>query len=294
MPSTFTPPPSLGFGVGLRKPHVAEILATRPDVDWFEFAPENYMNRGGAHRRALLETADRYPTAAHGVGASLGTPGGPDRAFLRDLKAALKDGRARFASDHCCYTTAGGRSLNDLLPLPYTAEAVRTVAANVRRVRDAVGLPYLIENISYYAVPDDREMDEATFLTAVLEEADCGLLLDVNNVYVNSLNHGIDPVAFIKRLPLHRVAQIHLAGHDASGPVVVDTHGAPVPDPVWNLFAEVAPLLPECSVLVEWDNDLPSWDRLKAEADRARRVWTDARKTAAKPRAPRRAEAAVR
>jgi uncharacterized protein len=269
--------PSLGIGVGLRRPHVERILESTPSVDWFEFTPENYMNRGGAHRRALLEVAERFPTAAHGVGASLGTPGGPSREFLKQLRETCRDGRARFASDHVCYTTAGGRSYNELLPLPFTEEAVRTVARNVDVVRDAVGLPYLVENISYYATPDARRMDEASFLSAVLEEADCGLLLDVNNVYVNALNHGGDPRAFIRRLPLHRTAQVHLAGHDASGPVVVDTHGAPVPDPVWELFADVAPLLPECSILVEWDNHLPEWEVLEAEAARARRVWTKAR-----------------
>ena len=292
-PSPASPGP-LGVGVGLRRPHVDAILATSPAVDWFEFTPENYMARGGAHRRALLAVAERYPLAAHGVGANLGGADRPDRGFLRDLKAACKDGRARFASDHCCYTTAGGRSLNDLLPLPYTEESVRTCARNVRIVRDAIELPYAIENISYYAVPDDRGMDEATFLRAVLEEADCGLLLDVNNVYVNSLNHGIDPLAFIKSLPLERVFQVHLAGHDASGPVVIDTHGAPVPDPVWKLFSEVAPLLPDCSILVEWDNHLPDWPVLLAEAERAKSIWTAARKpvVAARPRAGRTPRAA--
>ncbi|HYC78502.1 MAG TPA: DUF692 domain-containing protein [Planctomycetota bacterium] len=267
----------LGFGVGLRKPHVADLAASTPRVDWFEFTPENYMNRGGAALRALRTVAERYPTAAHGVGASLGSPRGPDRAFLRQLAETCRLGRARWASDHACYTTADGRSLNELFPLPFTEEAVRVVARNVRRVRDAIEAPYLIENISYYATPDAREMDEAAFLTAVLEEADCGLLLDVNNVYVNATNHGYDARAFLRRLPLHRVVQVHLAGHDASGPILVDTHGAPVPDPVWDLFADVAPLLPPCSVLVEWDNDVPSLARLLEEADRARAVWAGAR-----------------
>jgi uncharacterized protein (UPF0276 family) len=285
VPRGFAPAP-LGIGVGLRKPHLEDILAGDPAVDWFEFTPENYMARGGAHRRALLAAAEIRPMAAHGVGANLGGADRPDREFLRQLKATCRDGRARFASDHCCYTTAGGRSLNDLLPLPFTEEAARICARNVRLVRDAVELPYAIENISYYVAPDAREMDEATFLTAVLEEADCGLLLDVNNVYVNSLNHGGDPLAFIKRLPLERVFQVHLAGHDASGSVVIDTHGAPVPDPVWKLFAEVAPLLPECSVLIEWDNHLPSWATLEAEAKRAKEIWTRARGPASPKKAP--------
>jgi uncharacterized protein len=283
----FERPLPLGVGVGLRKAHVDDILAAPPAVDWFEFTPENYMNRGGAHRRALLEVAERKPTAAHGVGANLGGASEPDREFLRQLRATCRDGKARFASDHCCYTTAGGRSLNDLLPMPFTAEAVAACARNVKIVRDAIGLPYLIENISYYAKVDEREMDEAEFLTAVLEEADCGLLLDVNNVYVNGVNHGFDPLEFIRRLPLERVVQVHLAGHDASGPVVIDTHGASVPDPVWRLFGEVAPLLPACSILVEWDNNLPSLAALTAEARKAEAIW-------AKSRAPKRGVRASR
>jgi uncharacterized protein len=184
---------ALGTGVGLRRPHIERILAENPPMDWFEFAPENFMNRGGAHRRSLCAVAERYPMVAHGVGASLGSSKPPSREFLKHLKATLRDARARWASDHLSYTTAGDYALNELIPLPFTRAAVKRVAENVRRVRDAVDLPYLVENVSYYAIVDDREMDEADFITAVLEEADCGMLLDVNNVYVNSRNHGYDP-----------------------------------------------------------------------------------------------------
>ena len=230
------------------------------------------MNRGGLHRRNLWAVAERFPMVAHGVGASLGSDRPVDRTFLRQLRETVRSAHALWASDHISYTTAGGISMNELIPLPFTEEAVRRVAKNVVRVRDAVDVPYLVENASYYAIVDDHEMDEATFIRAVCDEADCGLLLDVNNVYVNACNHGYDAEAMIARLPLERVVQVHLAGHDDSGEILVDTHGAPVPPPVWRLFERVLPLLPPCSVMIEWDNEIPAWERLVQEAARARRI----------------------
>jgi uncharacterized protein (UPF0276 family) len=258
--------------VGLRRPHVDHILAQPVRIDWFEFTPENFMRRGGSHLRTLREVSERFPMVAHGVGASLGTPGKPSRDYLLALRQTLKDGRARWASDHLCYTTAGDLALNELLPLPFTTEAVRCVARNIRRVSEMLEVPWLVENVSYYATIDDAEMDEAAFITAVLDEADCGLLLDVNNVYVNANNHGYDPREFIARLPLERVVQVHLAGHDRSRPIYIDTHGEAVQDEVWKLFEDTWPLLPACSVLIEWDNNIPSFDRLLEESARATRI----------------------
>lgn len=262
--------PALGVGIGLRSPHVDEIRNRPTSIAWFEFTPENYMNRGGSHLKGLLEVAERYPMAAHGIGASLGTHGCPSREYLASLKKVIELTGARWASDHLCYTTAGGFAVNELLPLPFTTEAVQCVVANIKRIQDAIGVPWLVENISYYATIDDSEMDEAAFITAVLEESGCGLLLDVNNVFVNAHNHGYDPAHFIARLPLDRVVQVHLAGHDQKRAVYIDTHGEAVQDGVWKLFEETWPLLPACSVLVEWDHGVPSLERLEAEALRAR------------------------
>jgi uncharacterized protein (UPF0276 family) len=281
---------SLGVGFGLRRPHLDEILARKPAVAWFEYTPENYMNRGGSHLRGLRQIAERHPLVAHGVGASLGTPGGPSREYLRALAKLVRETGTLWASDHLCYTTAGGLALNELMPLPFTAEAVRCVARNVRRVQDAIGVPWLVENISYYATIDDSEMDEASFIRAVVEEAGCGLLLDVNNVFVNAHNQGYDARAFIARLPLDRVVQIHLAGHDRSGPVWIDTHGQAVQDEVWKLFEDTWPLLPEPSVLIEWDNALPELDGLLAEGARATGIMS---KTSAPAPAPAAAAAAA-
>jgi uncharacterized protein (UPF0276 family) len=264
--------PALGVGVGLRQPHVEDILRRPTTIAWFEFTPENYMNRGGAHLRTLRQVSERFPMIAHGVGASLGTRGKPSREYLAALKRTIAISGSRWASDHLCYTTAGDLALNELLPLPFTAEAVKCVARNVKRCQDALEVPWLVENISYYATIDDSEMDEADFITAVVEEADCGLLLDVNNVFVNAHNLGYDPRAFIRRLPLDKVVQVHLAGHDRANQIWIDTHGEAVQDEVWRLFADTWPLLPPCSVLIEWDHNLPSLDRLEAEVARAAEI----------------------
>jgi uncharacterized protein (UPF0276 family) len=259
--------------VGLRQPHVDEIIRRPTSIEWFEFTPENYMNRGGAHLRGLRAIAERYPVVSHGVAASLGTAGNPSREYLAALKKTIGQTGARWASDHLCYTAAGGLAINELMPLPFTSEAVKCVARNVKRVQDALELPWLVENISYYTTIDASEMDEAAFIAAVLEEADCGLLLDVNNVYVNAHNQGYDAKTFIERLPLDRVVQVHLAGHDRTrGEAYVDTHGEAVQEEVWKLFDEVWPLLPRCSVLIEWDHEIPTLERLEAEARRAAEI----------------------
>lgn len=270
--------PALGVGVGLRRQHADLVAAERPAMPWFEFCPENAMDRGGLSRRRLLRVAEQYPTASHGVGLGIGSTDPLDREYLRSLRAIIRDTGALWASDHLSWNRQGGRNSNDLLPLPFTEEAVRHTAARIREVRDFLGVPFLVENVSSYAIlPGDpaRPMDEAEFTTAVLEEADCGLLLDVNNVYVNHRNHGLDPHEFLRKIPAHRVGQMHMAGHEDRGDLCFDTHGEPVRDEVWALFREALALTGPTSVIIEWDVNIPSWERLAEEAATARRIYDE-------------------
>ena len=265
--------PALGVGVGLRKPHAAEIVAEGPPVPFFEFVPENSMDRGGRSRRRLLDVAERYPVVSHGVGLGIGSTDPLDWEYLRRLRALIRETNALWASDHLCWNRAGGRSSNDLLPLPHTAEAVRHTAARIRTVAEFLEVPFLVENVSAYTVLPGAEMDEGTFTRSVLEEADCGLLLDVNNVYVNSRNNGLDPRAFLAAIPPERVGQMHMAGHDDRGDVCVDTHGEPVRPEVWELFEEALRHTGATSVVIEWDTDIPSLGRLLEEAATAQTIY---------------------
>lgn len=264
--------PALGVGVGLRKKHADRIAAERPAMRWFEFTPENYMDRGGRSRAQLMAVAPHYRMACHGVGLGIGSVDPLDWDYLRSLKRIIRETGALWASDHLCWNRAGGRSSNDLLPLPFTEEAVRHTARRIRQVREFLELPFLVENVSAYAILPGAEMDEAEFTRAVIEEADCGLLLDVNNCYVNWRNHGTDPKRFFRTVPAWRVGQMHLAGHDDRGDVCVDTHGSPVRDEVWGLFRDALSVTGPTSVLIEWDNDIPEWERLVEEAARAQAI----------------------
>jgi len=267
--------PPLGVGVGLRRPHMDRILAEGPELPFFEFCPENYMDRGGRARRELLAVAERYPVVSHGVGLGIGSVDALDRLYLRRLKALIEETGALWASDHLCWNRADGRSSNDLLPMPFTEEAVRHTAARIREVQDFLELPFLVENISTYTILPGAEMSEGEFTRKVLEEADCGLLLDVNNVYVNWRNNGTDPHEFLHTIPAERIGQMHMAGHDDRGDVCVDTHGAPVRDEVWVLFRDALAISGPTTVLLEWDSNIPSLERLLQEADAARAIYDD-------------------
>ena len=265
--------PALGVGVGLRRTHADSVAAERPAMRWFEFCPENAMDRGGLSRRRLLRVAERYPVVSHGVGLGIGSTDPLDRGYLRSLAELLRDTGALWASDHLCWNRADGRSSNDLLPLPFTEEAVRHTSARIREVQEIHGRRVLVENISTYALLPGDGMDEGDFTAAVLEEADCGLLLDVNNLYVNQRNHGADARTFLSKIPPGRVGQMHVAGHDDRGHVCVDTHGAPVRDEVWDLFREALARTGPTSVLIEWDANIPPWERLAEEAARAQGIY---------------------
>lgn len=267
--------PALGVGVGLRRAHFDSLPVTERRVDWLEFTPENYMAFGGRPLQALDACRERWPLVAHSVNMNLGGTAPLDRGYLESLRTILDRVESPWFSDHLCWSAVPGRNTHELLPLPFTLEAVDHVVARIKAVRDFIGRPILVENISAY-IRWPGEMSEAEFTAEVLERADCGLLLDINNIYVNSCNHGEDPWAFLNNIPLDRVVQVHMAGHDDSGPVLIDTHGAPVIRPVWDLYRTVLPRLPRHSILIEWDMDVPPLDTLLDEADRARAILWEA------------------
>jgi hypothetical protein len=261
--------PQLGIGVGLRTAHYRDILEGEPAVDWFEVLSENYMQTRGRPLAVLDRVAERYPVVLHGVSLSIGSTAPLDFAYLAELKALRDRVGARWVSDHLCWTGTHGRNAHDLLPMPLTDEALAHVVGRVRQVQDFLGAPLVLENVSSYASFAGRSMAEWEFIAAVAREADCGLLLDVNNVYVSARNHGFDPKAYLRAIPVDRVVQFHVAGHSDYGTHVVDTHVGPVPDPVWGLLAEAHALGARAPVSLEWDADIPPLDVVHAEARRA-------------------------
>ncbi|MEZ4297970.1 MAG: DUF692 domain-containing protein [Polyangiaceae bacterium] len=262
--------PDLGVGVGLRIPHYAAIFDGWPAMDWFEIISENFMGRGGLPRRNLDRALSHYRLVQHGVSLSIGSIDPLDRDYLTRLKDLARHTQTPWISDHLCWTGAQGKNLHDLLPLPYTEEAVRHVAERARIVQDFLELPFVLENVSSYLTYTHSAMTEWEFVTAVCEEADCGLLLDVNNIYVSAYNHGFDPMDYVRGVPHHRVVQYHLAGHTNHGRYIIDTHSGHVIDEVWALYREAVKLTGPVSTLIEWDDDIPAFDILAAEADKAR------------------------
>ena len=269
--------PDLGIGLGLRTVHYAHILEERPPVAWFEILSENYMQTSGRPLDFLDAIAERYPVVMHGVSLSIGSTDPLDRDYLREL-AALRDRcGARWVSDHLCWTGAAGRNTHDLLPLPYTEEALRHVIDRVRAVQDVLGAPLALENPSSYVEFAASTMPEWTFLAELAERADCALLLDVNNVFVSAANHGFDPATYLDAIPWDRVVQLHVSGHTDYGTHIVDTHIGPVIDPVWRLLGEAHRRAGGASVLLEWDAEIPSFEETHAEALRAVAFITAAR-----------------
>jgi uncharacterized protein (UPF0276 family) len=268
--------PFLGVGVGLRPQHGGEVLSRAREgdvgVDWFEALSENYMVRGGRPPRVLGEVRSAAPIALHGVSMNLGSVDPLNDAYLDELAELAGRFEAAWISDHLCWTGVGGRNLHDLLPLPYTEEAVRHVAGRVRRVQERLGRRIAVENVSSYVAFSQSALSEWEFLGAVAAEADCGILLDVNNVFVSAHNHGFDAERYLDAVDPTRVFQIHLAGHSRDGDLLIDTHDHPVRDEVWRLYARVIRRMGPVSTLIEWDDALPSYERLCAEADRARAV----------------------
>jgi uncharacterized protein (UPF0276 family) len=264
--------PSLGFGIGLRPKHYDEILARQPAVDWFEVISENFMVAGGRPLHVLQRVRAHYRVALHGVSLSIGSTDPLRREYLDALHALARRIEPAWISDHLCWTGVGGHNAHDLLPLPYTEEAVAHVAARVQQVQDALGRRILLENVSTYLEYTHSTMPEWEFLTAVAQRADCGILLDINNIYVSARNHGFSPRAYIEAVPVERVHQFHLAGHTDRGTFLHDTHDHPVATAVWDLYASAVRRFGRVSTLIEWDDNIPPLATVHAEALRAKAV----------------------
>jgi uncharacterized protein (UPF0276 family) len=265
--------PDLGVGIGLRTVHYGHIVDTQPDVDWFEILSDNYMNTAGRPLHFVDAVAARYPVALHGVGMSIGSTDPLDRTYLGELRALRDRTKARWVSDHLCWTGVAGKNSHDLLPLPYTEETLKHVADRVRAVQDLLGAPLALENPSTYvehAGGPVRTMPEWEFLARLAERADCALLLDVNNVFVSSYNHGFDPQTYLDAVPYDRVVQLHVAGHTNHGTHIIDSHIGPVIDEVWRLLSIAHARAGGVSVLLEWDAEIPDFQSTHAEALRAR------------------------
>lgn len=267
----FTNGVELGTGIGLRVPHYNHILSEKPAVDWFEIISENYMVRGGRPLAVLDAILEQYQVVQHGVGLYPGGAGGIDMDHLRRLKSLVKRTGTPWISDHLCWGSVDGSMSHDLLPLPYTFEAARKTAENLRIAQDFLEVPLAMENVSSYAEFNDDEMTEWQFLSEVVELADVGILLDVNNIYVSSVNHGFDPMEYVDFVPAERVAQIHIAGHSRYQRFIIDTHDHPVIDPVWKLYARAIERCGPTATLLEWDASIPSFEE----------VWTEAKKSEA-------------
>lgn len=260
----------MGFGLGLRTVHYETVLAGDHNVDWFEVLSENYMVDGGKPLYYLDRIAERYPVVMHGVSLSIGGTDPLNRQYLRKLKALAQRCRPRWISDHLCWTGVAHINLHDLMPLPYTEEALAHVVERVGTVQDFLGRRILLENVSSYVSYSASVMTEWEFLREVAERADCDILLDVNNVYVSGINHGFEPATFIDSIPIGRVRQIHLAGHSRHADYIVDTHDQPIVDPVWDLFEATIRRFGPVATMIERDDHIPALGELVGELDRAR------------------------
>jgi uncharacterized protein (UPF0276 family) len=265
--------PAIGaasFGLGLRTDHYEQILDSRPKVDWFELLSENYMVPGGKPLYYLDRIRADYPVVMHGVSLSIGSTDPLDHAYLKALKSLAGRVEPQWISDHLCWTGLGGKNLHDLLPLPYTAEAVAHVARRVDAVQEFLGRRILLENVSTYVTFRGSEMQEWEFLGEIAQRADCDILLDVNNIYVSAFNHGFDAKRYIDSVPAHRVRQIHLAGHSHCGTHIIDTHDAQVIDAVWELYAYTIRRLGPVPTMIERDDRIPPLAELVEELEVAR------------------------
>lgn len=272
-------------GIGLRGPYHSEIINRRPPIAWLEAHSENYFAEDGIARGALERIRPNYPLSLHGVGLSIGSTDPLDEEHLRRLRALVDCIEPALVSEHLSWGAVGGRHLNDLLPLPYTEEALEHMVRRIQEVQDALKRPILIENISSYLEFVDSAIPEHEFLAAVSRKSGCGLLLDINNIYVNAVNHGFDPLVYLDAIPPERVAEMHLAGHTArrcgEREILIDTHNTPVSKPVWELFRHAAARFGPRPTLIEWDSDYPALERLLSEADTARRILDEVHELAA-------------
>ena len=260
-----------GVGIGLRVPHYQHIFDEKPVVDWFEIISENYMVDGGRPLHVLDQILDQYRIVQHGVSMYFGSAEPLNREHLLKLKQLVKRTKTPWLTDHLCWGSVDGRYTHDLLPMPYTFEAARLTAEKIRQVQDFIEVPVAVENVSSYAEFHVSEMSEWEFLNEVVERADCGILLDVNNIYVSSQNHNFYPFDYVNQIPAERVAQIHIAGHSKFEKYTLDTHDHPVIDPVWELYARAIERCGPTATLLEWDDNIPSFDEVHREALKAKK-----------------------
>jgi len=260
-----------GVGIGLRIPHYNHIFEKKPVVDWFEIISENFMVDGGRPLWVLDQILERYRVVQHGVSMYFGSAEPLNREHLRRLKTLVKRTKTPWLTDHLCWGSVDGRYSHDLLPMPYTFEAAKKTAQKIREARDFLEVPIAVENVSSYAEYHVSEMTEWEFLTEVVEDADCGILLDVNNIFVSSQNHNFNPLDYVSNVPHDRVAQIHIAGHSKYEKYILDTHDHAVIDPVWQLYARAIELVGPTATLLEWDDRIPSFEEVHAEALKAKK-----------------------
>ena len=256
-------------GVGLRSPHIGEILTDLPDIPWFELLADNHLVEGGLIPLQLESICQHYPVTFHSVGLSLGSIDPLNLDYLGKLKKLMQQYDIAWLSEHCCFTSVDGFHSHDLLPLPYSEESLTHMVERVSQVQDFLGEQILIENVSSYMRFAESTLDEVDFISELAKQADCLLLIDVNNIYVNHINQGIDTDQYIKNLPLERIREIHLAGFDDRGDYILDAHNNPVAEPVWQLYEKLIQHVANVPTLIEWDNDIPSLQRLLAEAEKA-------------------------
>jgi len=273
---TIMPPhrerPFLGFGLGLRPQHYKAILEQQPSLDWLEILTENYLVPGGKPLYYLDRIREHYPLVMHGVSLSIGSTDQLDWDYLQQVKELAERVQPVWLSDHLCWTGVNGLNMHDLLPLPYTEQAIAQVVSRIQQVQDFLGRQILIENVSSYLTYQQSEMTEWEFLKEIVTRADCFVLLDVNNIYVSSMNHGFDPQDYLSAIPVPRVYQIHLAGHSNQGNYIIDTHDAPVIPAVWDLYAKTLARFGAVSTMIERDDNIPELAELLKEVDEARRI----------------------
>jgi uncharacterized protein (UPF0276 family) len=261
-----------GFGLGLRPTHYEAILSGPKGIDWLEVITENYLVPGGKPLHYLERIRERFPLVMHGVSLSIGSTDPIDAVYLKSVRALAARIEPHWISDHLCWTGIEGKNLHDLLPLPYTEEALACVVSRVGQVQDALGRRILLENVSSYLTFHASELSEWEFLSAVAQRADCDILLDINNIYVSSVNHGFDPMDYLRAMPRSKVRQFHLAGHSDMGGHLIDTHDHPVIQPVWDLYAQALMLFGDVPTMIERDDNIPELGELVAELDTAREI----------------------
>ena len=257
--------PKLGVGIGLRRELAEEMFTATDKIDFLEIIPEQYMRKGGEGKELLDRATSLYTAVSHGVNLSLGSSDPLDEEYLKALKQFVSEIRAPWFSDHICFASLGEVYLHELLPVPFCKEALAHMVARIKRVKEYIEIPFLVENTTYYMKVPGSTMSESQFISELIEQADCGLLLDVNNVYVNSINHGLDPYEFLDQIPIERTVQVHMAGHKERKDIVLDTHGAPIAQPVYDLLQYALTKTIVHGVTIERDQNIPEFEELAGE-----------------------------